>query len=189
MDLFQDSVVCLQKAGCLSVVDRESTVNEFKSLVVDLRERSGDPAQIQDVFAYLEASEIYKCRSHVKRFVKLLRVIVCPAPSVMPAVDISTSGIGLAVPVIRSGLGAGQSFVLHPKFVSNDLLTVECLEELKANLPVGHHFLARTSFDVCAGVSRHAWRDVFESLFQSYNAYYAGQVEEWRSRMLAVNPR
>ena len=58
-------------------------------------------------------------------------------------------------------------------------------EELKVNLPAGHQFLARTSFDVCDGVSRHAWKDIFESLFQCYNAYYSGQVEEWRSRMLA----
>ena len=50
-----------------------------------------------------------------------------------------------------------QSFVIHPKFVSNDLLTVECLEELKTNLPVGHQFLTRTSFDPCVDVSRHAW--------------------------------
>ena len=184
-DLFQDLVACLQEAGYLSGVHRESSVNEFKSLVVELRARPGDPAQIPDVFAYLEASEIYQCRSHVKRVVRLLRVIVCPAPSVMPAVDISTSVIGLPASVVRSGLSAVQSFVLHPKFVSNDLLTVECLEELKVNLPVGHQFLARVSFDVSAGVSRHAWRDVFESLFQCYNAYYFGQVEEWRSRMLA----
>ena len=110
-------------------------------------------------------------------------------PSVMPAVDISTSGIGLPASVVRSGLSDVQSFVLHPKFVSNDLLTVECLEELKVNLPVGHQFLARASFDVCAGVSRHAWRDVFESLLECYNAYYSGQVEEWRSRMLAGSSR
>ena len=180
MDLFQDLVVCLQEAGYLSGVDRESSVNELMPFVVELREHSGNPAQIQDVFAYLEASEIYQCRRHVKRVVRLLRVIVCPAPSVMPAVDVSTSGIGIPVSVIRSGLGAVQPFVLHLKFVSNDLVIVECLEELKVNLPVGHQFLARTSFDVCGGVRRHAWRDVFESLFQCYNAYYAGQVEEWR---------
>ena len=188
-DMFQDLVACLQEAGFLSGVDRESSVNELKSLVVELRARPGDPAQIPDVFAYLEASEIYQCRSHMKRVVRLLRVIVCPAPSVMPAVDISTSGIGLPASVVRSGLSAVQSFVLHPKVVSDDLLTVECLEELKVKLPVGHQFLARASFDICAGVSRYAWRDVFESLFQCYNAYYSGQVEEWRSRMLAGSSR
>ena len=185
VDLFQDLVTCLQEGGYLSGLDRESSVNEFKSLVVELRERSVDPARIPDIFTYLEASEVYQCRSHVKQVVRLLRVIVSPTASAMPSVDVSMSGIGLPVSAIRSGLSAVQSFVLHPKFVSNDLLTVECLEELKVNLPAGHQFLARTSFDVCDGVSRHAWKDIFESLFQCYNAYYSGQVEEWRSRMLA----
>ena len=100
VDLFQDLVACLQETGYLSGMDPESSVNDFKSFVVELRERSVDSAQIPDVFAYLEASEVYQYRSHVKRVVRLLRVIVCPTPSAMPAVDISTSGIGLPVSVI-----------------------------------------------------------------------------------------
>ena len=62
-------------------------------------------------------------------------------------------------------------------------MTVECLEELKTNLPVGHQFLARTSFDPFVDVSRHAWREVFESLFRYYTVYYTRQVEGRRSRM------
>ena len=183
VELFQDLVSCLQDASFLSGVDREASVNEFKSLVVDLRRRSSDPAQVCDVFEFLEASDIYQCRGHVKQVVRLLRVIVCPGPSAMPPVEISSSGVGLPASVIRSGISAVQSFVLHPKFVSNDLLTVECLGELKTNLPVGHQFLSRTSFDPFIDISRHAWREIFESLFRCYTAYYTGQVEGWRSRM------
>ena len=64
------------------------------------------------------------------------------APANMPAVDIS-----MPTSVIRSSLGAVQSFVLHPKFMAGDLLTVGCLEELKVNLPVRHRFRARSEFD------------------------------------------
>ena len=71
----------------------------------------------------------------------------------MPPVNISSSGVGLPAAVIRSGISAVQSFVLHPKFVSNDLLTVECLEELKVNLPVGHQFLARTPLSILSWIS------------------------------------
>ena len=183
VDLFQDPVSCLHGASFLSGVDREASVNEFKSLVVDLRQRSSDPKQICDVFKFLEASVIYQCRGYVKQVMRLLRVMVCPGPSAMPPVDISSSGVGFPATVIRSGISAVQSFVLHPKFVSNDLLTVECLEELKMNLPVGHQFLARTSFDPFVDISRHAWTEVFESLFRCYTAYYTGQVDGWRSRM------
>ena len=167
---------CLQDASFLSGVDREASVNEFKSLVVDLRHWSSDPAQICDVFEFLEASDIYQCRGQVKQVVRLLRVIVCPGPSAMPPVEISSSGVGLPASVIRSEISAVQSFVLHPKFVSNDFLTVECLGELKTNLPVGHQFLSRTSFDPFVDVSSHAWREIFESLFRCYTAYYTGQV-------------
>ena len=66
VDLFQDLVSCLQGASFLSGVAREASVNEFKSLVVGLRQRSSDPAQICDVFDFLEASDIYQCRGHVK---------------------------------------------------------------------------------------------------------------------------
>ena len=129
VDSFQDLVSCLHGASFLSGVDREASVNEFKSLVVDLRQRSSDPEQICDVFGFLEASDVYQCRSYVKQVVRLLRVMVCSGPNAMPPVDISSSGVGLPTAVIRSGISAVQSFVLHPKFVSNDLLTVECLEE------------------------------------------------------------
>ena len=120
---------------------------------------------------------------YVKQVVRLLRVMVCPGPNTMPPVDISSSGVGLPTAVIRSGISAVQSFVLHPKLVSSGLLTVECLEELEVNLPVGHQFLARSSFDPFVDISRHAWTEVFESLFCCYTAIYTGQVEGWRSRM------
>ena len=129
VDLFQDLVSCLHGASFLSGVDREASVNDFKSLVVDLRQRSSDPEQICDVFGFLEASDVYQCRGYVKQVVRLLRVMVCSGPNAMPPVDISSSGVGLPAAVIRSGISAVQSFVLHPKFVSNGLLTVECLEE------------------------------------------------------------
>ena len=181
--LFEDLVACLQEAGYLDDLDRESSVNEFKSLVVDLRQLSVDSSQIADVFDYLETIGSYQCRSHVRQVVRLVRVIVCPVSSVMPAVDISVSGTNLPASVIRSGLYAVQSFVLHPKFMSSDLLTLDCVEELKINLPVGHQFLARDSFDPWADVSRHPVEDVYNSLFQCYTAYYSGQVDEWRARM------
>ena len=115
--------------------------------------------------------------------IRLVRVIVCPAPKDTPEVDISVSGTQLSPAVMRSGIGCVQSFVLQSKFVPNDLLTVECLEELKTFLPVGHQFLSRHEFDPFVGVSRHASADIYANLFRCYNAYYSGQVEEWRARM------
>ena len=93
----------------------------------------------------------------------------------MPAVDIS-----MPTSVIRSSLGAVQSFVLHPKFMAGDLLTVGCLEERKVNLPVRHRFRARSVFDSWTDVSRHPRVSFYRSPFQCYTACYLRQVEEWR---------
>ena len=51
-DLFQDPVACLQESGCLDGVEREAASDEFKSLVVDLHERSVDCSQVNDVFIF-----------------------------------------------------------------------------------------------------------------------------------------
>ena len=183
VDLFQDLVLCLQESGCLGDVERDAATNEFESLIVDLRQRCVDCSQISDVFTYLEGNESYQCRAYVKQVVRLVRVIVCPVLKPLPPVDISTSGTSLPPSVIRSGLQGVQSFVLQPKFVSSDLLTVECLEALKVNLPNGPQFLGCGSFNPWAGVSRHSSEEIYNSLFECYVGYYSGQVNEWRARM------
>ena len=183
MDLYQDLVLCLQESGCLGDVERDAATIEFKFLIVVLRQLCVDCSQISDVFNYSEGNESYQFRAFVKQVVQLVRVILCPAPKSLPPVDISTSGTSLPPSVIRSGLQGVQSFVLEPKFMSSDLLTVECLEELKVNLPKVPEFLGCDSFNPWAGVSRHSSEEIYNSLFECYNAYYSGQVDEWSTRM------
>ena len=103
-------------------IDREASVNEFKSQVVDPRQRSTDPSQIDNEFRYLEASQSYKCRTHVSYCVQIVECYCRPCSC--------------------SGLCAVPSFVHHSNIVPNGLLTVKCLEKLKTNLPIGHQFLA-----------------------------------------------
>ena len=99
--------------------------------------------------------------------------------------EVSTSGCSVPLSVIRTGLSGVQSFVMQPKFVWTELLTVECIEELKSNLLVGHLFLGCSTFNPWGGVSRHPYEDIFGSIFRCYTAYYSGQVDEWRARMTA----
>ena len=116
VELFQDLVACFQEAGYLDSLDWEAAIN--------LRQQSA----VGDVFGYLESNASYQCQTHVKQVIRLVRVIVSPAPVAKPAADISISGTNLPTSVIRSGLGAIQSFVLHPKFMASDLLTVGHLQ-------------------------------------------------------------
>ena len=85
-DLLQGLVACLQESGCLDRVEREAASNEFKSLVVDLRQRSVDCSHVQDVFSFLETLDSFQCRTHVRQVARLVRVMVCPAPKAMPHV-------------------------------------------------------------------------------------------------------
>ena len=165
-------------------MEREAASNEFKSLVVDLRQRSVDCSQVQEVFSFLETLDSFQCRTHVSRVVRLVRVMVCPAPKAMPHVEVSTSWCAVPSSVVRSGLSVVQSFVMQPEFVSADLLTVECIEELKDNLLNGHQFLnLNCAIDPWGSVSQHSYEDNFGSLFRFHTAYYSGQVDEWRARM------
>ena len=154
-DLFQDLVACLP-------------------LVVELRGRSVDCSQIDDVFSFLESLDMFQCRARVRQVVRLVRVIVCPAPRPLPHVEISTSGCSVPLSVTQTGLSGVQSFVIQPKFVSTELLAVECIAELKSNLLVGHLFLGCSTVDPWSGVSRHPYEDVFGSIFRCYTAYYSG---------------
>ena len=101
----------------------------------------------------------------MKRVVCLLRVIVCPAPNAMPHVDRSVRKASLSPVTIRDGLSFVQSFVFFPKFVSNDLLSVNCVEELEKNLLVGRRFLTDDEFHQFGSVSCHASAEIYANLF------------------------
>ena len=184
-ELFQYLVACLQESNCLDGVEREAASNEFESLVVDLRQRSMDCSQIEDVFSFLETLDSFQCRTHVRQVVRLVRVMVCSAPKVMPHVEVSASGWAVPPSIVRSGISGVQSFVMQPKFVSADLLIVECIEELNGNLLNGHQLLNCATFDPWGSVSRHPYEDIFGSLLRCYTAYYSVQVDGWRARMSA----
>ena len=156
-------------------------------MCVGLRQRAVDCSQVNDVLNVLESLESYQCRAQVKQVVRLVRVMVCSTPSTMLLVEVSTSGCSVPLSVIQSGLSGVQSFVMQPKLVSTELLTVDCIEELKGNLLNGLQFLGFSTFDPWGSVSRHPYDDVFGSIFRCYTAYRSGQVDEWSSR-IAVGP-
>ena len=74
-------------------------------------------------------------------------MVVCPAPSPFPPVDVPTSGCSVPMSVIWSGLSGVRSFVVQSKVMSSDLPKVNCVEELKSNLLSGHQFPGCNTFD------------------------------------------
>ena len=136
--------------------------------------------QVVDVFEYLEASESSQCRTHVKRVVRLFRSIVCPARSAcLPLLFRSVEQVCL---LLLFGLRVVECSRLS---LARKLCRMICwlwsaLEELKINLLNRYQFLARSTFNIRAGIGRHAYKDISASLFRCCNDYYSGK---WKARM------
>ena len=97
-----------------------------------------------------------------------------------PEVEISLSGAAIPGKVLLSSIRAVQSYISDSGFVSGKLLTKDCPDELKANLPPGHIFMSDVTFAPWRSLHVLARQDMYRDLRDSFNAYYMGQVAEWR---------
>ena len=99
-----------------------------------------------------------------------------------PEVEISLSGAAIPEKVLLSSIRAVQSYIFDSGFVSGELLTKDCLDELKANLPSGHIFMSDVTFAPWRSLYVHTRQDMYRDLRDSSNDYYMGQIAEWRRR-------
>ena len=183
VSLFRDLVSCLQTCGRLSSVEAEGSANEFKSLLVDLRRRNRQViSTIKDSFCFLWQSGLLECRLHLSKVVGIVSVGVVPRVVQYPDVEISLSGAAIPEKVLLSSVRAVQSYISDSGFVSGELLTKDCLDELKANLPSGHVFMSDVTFAPWRSLYVLARQDMYRDLRDSFNGYYMGQVAEWRRR-------
>ena len=183
VSLFRDLVSCLQTCGRLSSVEAECSANEFKSLLVDLRRRNRQViSTIKDSFRFLWQSGLLECRLHLSKVVGIVSVGVVPRVVRYPDVEISLSGAAIPEKVLLSSVRAVQSYISDSGFVSGELLTKDCLDELKANLPSGHIFMSDVTFAPWRSLYVLARQDLYRDLRDSFNGYYMGQVAEWRRR-------
>ena len=61
-------------------------------------------------------------------------------------------------------------------------MTKDCLDELKANLPVGHVFMSNASFSPWRPLYLQSGQDLYRDLRERFNGYYMDQVADWRRR-------
>ena len=99
-----------------------------------------------------------------------------------PVVEFSLSGVQIPKKILLSSIFAVQSFVSAPGFNSGELLTKDCLLELKANLPVGRDFLNNESFAPWRPLYVLNRQDLYRSLRGRFDENYLEQVAEWRRR-------
>ena len=93
-----------------------------------------------------------------------------------PEVEISLNGAAIPEKVPLSSIRAVQSYIPNSCFVSGELLTKDCLDELKANLPSGQFFMSDVTFAPWRSLYVLARQDMYRDLRDM------GQVAEWRRR-------
>ena len=119
---------------------------------------------------------------HLSKVVVAVSVGVVPRVIQYPVVEISLSGAAVPEKVLLSSIQAVQSYISDSGLVSGGLLTKDCLDELKANLPVGHVFMSDATFAPWRSLYVHTRQDIFRDLRDSFNDYYMEQVADWRRR-------
>ena len=87
-----------------------------------------------------------------------------------PVVDMSLSGSKIPKKVLLSSIFAFQSYFSFDMFVSGELLTKDCLEELKCNLPNRKNFMDNAAFSPSGNLYLHARGDLYRGLRDAFDA-------------------
>ena len=183
VELFRGLMVCFQECGRVTNVVAEVACNEFKSFLVELRRRNRRVVDtITDTFVFMQQSQAFSCRGNLSHVVQLASLVAIPREVQYLVVEFSLSGVQIPKKIILSFIFAVQSFVSAPGFNSGELLTKDCLLELKANLPVGRDFLNNESFAPWRPLYVLSRQDVYRGLRGRFDEYYLEQVAEWRRR-------
>ena len=184
VELFRDLVAVYQECGRLTAVEAEGACNEFKSFLVELRRRNRRVVStITDAFSFMRESDAFNCRDHLSRVVRLSSVLVVPRETTYPDVDISLSGIAVPSKILTSAILSVQSYVSFSGFSSGELLTKDCLDDLKANLPAGKTFIENAAFSPWTSVYLHSHRELYRGLRDRFDSYFLEQVDDWRHRL------
>ena len=183
VELFRGLMACFQDCGRVTNVVAEGACNEFKSFLVDLRRRNRRVVStITDTFVFMQQAEAFGCRGNLSHVVQLASLVAIPREVRYPDVEFSLSGVRVPKNILLSSIFAVQSFISAPGFNSGELLTKDCLLELKANLPVGKDFLNNESFAPWQPLYVLNRQDLYRGLRDRFDEYYLGQVAEWRRR-------
>ena len=183
VELFRDLVNCFQDCGPLIVSEGEGSCNEFESLLVELR-RQNRPAipSIHNGLYFLRSSGLLDCRPHLSNVIRLSELVLVPRSIEYPDVDMSMSGVKVPAKILTTSVVSVQSFVSCGGFSAGELLTKDCLEELKINLPNGRTFVEDASFAPWRPLYVRARSELYHRLRSTFDTYYLEQVNEWRRK-------
>ena len=122
------------------------------------------------------------CRPNLSNVIRLAELVLVPRSVEYPDVDMSMSGVKIPGKILTTSVVSVQSFVSCGGFSAGELLTKNCLEELKINLPNGRTFVEDASFASWRPLYARARSELYRGLRSTFNAYYLEQVNEWRRK-------
>ena len=170
---------CLEQSGRLSSLECEGARNEFKSAVVELRRLHGASIlETKDVCQFLLGCDTLGCRTNLVLVVRIVALVIDPPPIVMPVVELPPAGVRFPKKVVESSVRSVQSFVSGYGFSSRELLTDNCVEELREWLPRSVEFMSETSVDLWERVRVLPRKPLAEEMSVALTAY----LEEVRRR-------
>ena len=188
--LFSLLTDCLRLSNRIDAITSESACAEFKCLVGELRRgRRPDVAGIKDVFSFLFELPALSSKLYLRNVLQLVCCIALPQKIVLPSVDISLTGAKCNRKILESALVACQSYVLAPKFVSGDLLTKDCVGELKIHLTNAGAFMSEASFAPWRILYVTPRSEIVDALRSLFSRFLAEKVSEWKKTHSLVAPK
>ena len=173
--LFSRLVRVLERCGCLSSSDAQSSREEFTTFVVDARtrhqesERSAE--QIEDVTEYLLSDYSFMSRRSLVRVLKVCCLVVDRPRRKMPNIDIDLKDCAVPVSVVTSSLRGVQSLVSSPGYKQGAFFTQGTMESVRDAIASSRSFMSCTSFDPWESVScgdRSAFVRQYSAAFDAY---------------------
>ena len=173
--LFSRLVRVLERCGCLSSSDAQSSREEFATFVVDVRtrhresERSAE--QIEDVTEYLLSDYSFMSRRSLVRVLKVCCLVVDRPRRKMPDIEIDLKDCAVPVSVVTSSLRGVQSLVSSPGYKQGAFFTQGTMESVRDALASSRGFMSCASFDPWESVScgdRSAFVRQYSSTFDAY---------------------
>ena len=186
--LFRGLVAFYQECGRLTAVGAEGSCNGFKSFLVELRRRNRRVVSTnKDTFSFMRESEAFSCRDHLSQVVQLSSILVAPGEMTYPDVDISLSCVVVPSKILTSAIQSVQSYLSFSGFSSGELLTEDCLDDLKFNLLAGKNFIEDATFSPCTSVYQHSHLDLYRGLRDRFDAYFLEQMNDWPHRLSTLS--
>ena len=173
--LFSRLVRVLERCGCLSSSDAQSSREEFTTFVVDVRtrhresERSAE--QIEDVTEYLLSDYSFMSRRSLVRVLKVCCLVVDRPRRKMPDIEIDLKDCAVPVSVVTSSLRGVQSLVSSPGYKQGAFFTQGTMESVRDAIASSRGFMSCASFDPWESVScgdRSAFVRQYSSTFDAY---------------------